>query len=140
MSERVGAAHERRVLLWQERAAALRAAVRSGPPPLGPGARPAERIVTFLQALSQLGDGRPPVARECEDEHEAGDRHADPEYALWHDHLSGLIALARPDLDAGFAAHALLAVFDADTAGLPADADPGRRARSLRELVGELLS
>ncbi|GAA4203885.1 TetR/AcrR family transcriptional regulator [Streptosporangium oxazolinicum] len=126
--------------LLQERAAQLRQALQSGPPPLGPGAPSAERIVAFLDALSQLAAGNLALLtaheRSC-----ATDRHADPTYLRWHTHLETLIGQARPDLDATFVAHALLGMFDADMVRrLTQEDDPGRFARSLRQLVGELLT
>ncbi|MFF5113534.1 TetR/AcrR family transcriptional regulator [Streptosporangium sp. NPDC000509] len=126
--------------LLQERAAQLREALESGPPPLGPGAPPAERIVAFLDALCRLAaDNLALLAaheRSC-----ALDRHADPTYVRWHTHLQTLITQARPDLDAGFVAHTLLGMFDADMVRrLTPRADPGRFARSMRQLVGELLT
>lgn len=126
--------------LLQERAVQLREALESGPPPLGPGAPPAERIAAFLDALSQLAAGNLALLaaheRSC-----ATDRHADPTYTRWHAHLKTLITQARPDLDATFVAHALLGMFDADMVRrLTPQDDPGRFARSLRQLVGKLLT
>lgn len=79
-----------------------------GPPPLGPGAPPGQRIRGFLHAyvdrlveqarLLAVAETSPPAAR-----------FASGAYGLHRGHLAGLIAQARPEADAEYLAEALLA-------------------------------
>ncbi|GII52111.1 hypothetical protein Pth03_05000 [Planotetraspora thailandica] len=66
--------------------------------------------------------------------------YADPSYRFWHRHLGSLFATGRPDLDADFVAHALLAVFDGDLIRrtTPPD-DPRRFTRSVQSMAMALL-
>ncbi|WP_202447291.1 TetR/AcrR family transcriptional regulator [Streptomyces sp. SID5468] len=103
--------------LMEERALALRDQVETGPPPLGPGAPPRERLLAFLDAvcdvvarnkglLAALGHAagtHRPQRPEGEPDH--------PVYDAWHGHVSALIERERPDLDAPMVAHMLLAAF-----------------------------
>jgi AcrR family transcriptional regulator len=100
--------------LMQERALALQGVVESGPPPLGPGAPPRERLLAFLDAvvgvvernkglLAALGHAvttAPASDRDSRDAH--------PVYRSWHGHISMLISEARPDLDAEVIADVML--------------------------------
>ncbi len=125
--------------LLEERSRELREAVTNGPPPLGPGAPARERLLAFLDALGAIAEGNATLLsaheRAC-----AEDKYGDPSYQFWHHHLSTLFADERPDLDADFVAHALLAVFDGDLIRrlTPAD-DPGRFVRSLQQMALALL-
>lgn len=79
-----------------------------GPPPLGPGAPPGERVRSFLHAfvdrlaeqatLLVVAETSTPTAR-----------FASGAYRLHHAHLAALLAQARPGTDAHFLADALLA-------------------------------
>ena len=101
------------VALMQERALVLGETVATGPPPLGPGAPAAERLLAFLDAvvevvarnkgeLAALGHAVTPT-------HGSGDdMRAHPVYRAWHTHLGGLLAELRPDLDADVVADVLL--------------------------------
>lgn len=90
----------------------VQSAFMSGPPPLGPGAAPVERIRAFLHAwvdeleetadLMVLGDGGAPVAKYRSGAYQAN-----------RAHVSMLVREARPDADAGYLAEALLAMVDA---------------------------
>ncbi|PRX70630.1 hypothetical protein B0I32_101725 [Nonomuraea fuscirosea] len=61
-------------------------------------------------------------------------------YRSWHGHLRGLIGEARPDLDAGFLAHTLLAVFDGDLIRhMTPPGDPRRFTRSVQQMATALL-
>lgn len=85
----------------------FQAAFLTGPPPVGPGAPPAERIRAFLHALVDrtlaqldlllMAETAGPFAR------------FGGAYDAHHRHLTLLIARARPDVDAAFTADALLA-------------------------------
>jgi AcrR family transcriptional regulator len=103
------------VALMRERALDLGEAVETGPPPLGPGAPPRERLLAFLSAvvdvvgrnkglLAALGQETAPRAH--------GEHH--PVYDFWHGHIGTLIAAARPDLDAPLLADLLLAGLHAE--------------------------
>ncbi|PKV89131.1 TetR/AcrR family transcriptional regulator [Streptomyces sp. TLI_146] len=82
----------------------------TGPPPLGPGAPPAERLRAFLHALAdriveqreimQLAEAASPSAR-----------YTSGVYATLHTHVSMLLREARPEADTAVLAHLLLAPF-----------------------------
>ncbi|WP_393062973.1 TetR/AcrR family transcriptional regulator [Streptomyces sp. LN549] len=125
--------------LLEERSRELRDAVRNGPPPLGPGAPTSERLLAFLDGLGAIAEGNATLlsahGQAC-----AEDKYDDPSYQLWHRHLSTLFADGSPDLDAGFLAHAVLAVFDGDLIRhmTPPD-DPRRFTRSVQKMAMALL-
>ncbi|WP_214327700.1 TetR/AcrR family transcriptional regulator [Nonomuraea sediminis] len=97
--------------LLDERERRFQQAFLSGPPPIGPGAPPADRVRAFLPALvdrvvDQLdmflllesGDGK--------------SRYGGP-YRVHHTHLATLLAQAKPGCDPHFLADALLAPLNA---------------------------
>ncbi|SDM36358.1 TetR/AcrR family transcriptional regulator [Allokutzneria albata] len=101
--------------LMRERALELNEAVDSGPPPLGPGAPPRERLLAFLSAvvdvvgrnkglLAALGQAVAPRSH--------GEDH--PVYAVWHKHVSTLITAERPGVDAPLLADLLLSGLHAE--------------------------
>jgi AcrR family transcriptional regulator len=105
--------------LIDERERVFQEAFMSGPPPLGPGAAPAERVAAFLTALVDrvvdqqdllllLESGSPKV------------RFRGP-YRLYHTHLAGLLAEVRPAADPRFLADALLAPLNAHLIGYQRD-------------------
>ncbi|NUR88060.1 MAG: helix-turn-helix transcriptional regulator [Nonomuraea sp.] len=97
--------------LMGERARELDEAVAEGPPPLGPGAPPVERLVAFLEAVAALAarNGNLIAAHEhAVVTRKSEPREANPIYAGWHRHVSALIAEGRPDVDADEIAHLLL--------------------------------
>jgi AcrR family transcriptional regulator len=132
--------------LMEERALALHKAVTDGPPPLGPGAPPRERLFAFLDAvveviarnkglLAALGHAASTAHHRGED---TKDDH--PVYRFWHSHLASLIAAERPDLDAELLAHALLGGFRSEHVLGALAEDGGRRfADALRTLATGLL-
>src|SRR5215216_3713399 len=101
--------------LLDEHERALQERILRGPPPLGPGAPPRERLLAFLDALLDLtaaradlllvADGRP------------GGRYVTGAYEAWHHHTSLLLAELRPDGEPGLLAHLLLAPLTADLVG-----------------------
>lgn len=97
--------------LLADRAAALSQAIDSAESPLGPGSPPAERLAGFLDALADLA-GRNVALFSAHERACAEDKYADPTYLRWHGHVRALIAEARPELDAEFLGHTLLASFD----------------------------
>lgn len=129
------------VALMQERAFGLRDAVENGPPPLGPGPPPRERLLAFLDAvvdvvgrnkglLAALGQAVSPRVH--------GDDH--PVYTFWHGHISELIAAERPDLDAPLLADLLLAGLQAEPIlRLLERGETERLARGLRTLAAAIL-
>ena len=100
--------------LLDEQGKQFQAAFMYGPPPLGPGAEPVERIGAFLHAWAEELDEQaalmlmadaatPPVAR-----YQTG------AYPAYRAHLLALIRRARPGADAMYLAEALLAPLAAD--------------------------
>ncbi len=94
--------------LLDERERQLQAAFLHGPPPLGPGAAPSQRIRAFLHAyvdrlevqaeLLMVAENSAPTAR-----YDSG------AYRVHHTHLATMITQARPGGDASYLADALLA-------------------------------
>lgn len=125
--------------LLEERSRELRDAIRNGPPPLGPGAPTPERLLAFLDGLGAIAEGNAALL-SAHEQACAEDRYSDPSYQLWHSHLSALFADQRPDLDAHFLAHAVLAVFDGSLIRemTPPD-DPRRFTRSVQQMAMALL-
>lgn len=129
--------------LMQERAMALHEAVAEGPPPLGPGAPPRERLLAFLDAvvavvarnkglLAALGHAVTTAQHAHDEEH--------PVYLFWHGHLSGLIGELRPGADAELIAHVLLSAFSSDAVLRLLERGEGERlADALRQLVTTLV-
>jgi AcrR family transcriptional regulator len=86
----------------------FQAAFVQGPPPLGPGAAPRDRVRAFLHALTDrveaqadlllMAESGPPDAR-----------FRDGSYELYHRHLAMLLGAVRPGADAAYLADALLA-------------------------------
>ncbi|MFL6125715.1 TetR/AcrR family transcriptional regulator [Actinophytocola sp.] len=108
------------VELMRERALEIGERVKSGEPPLGPGAPPKERLLAFLSLvvevvgrnkglMAALGQEVAALARPHD-----GPAREHPIYDLWHTHVSTLIAQARPDLDADLLADLLLAGLHSD--------------------------
>jgi AcrR family transcriptional regulator len=103
------------IALMQERALDLRESVETGPPPLGPGARPRERLLAFLDAVVEVvgrNKGLLAALGQAVSPRSHGDDH--PVYEFWHGHISALISEERPDLDAGLLADLLLAGLQAE--------------------------
>jgi AcrR family transcriptional regulator len=101
------------VALLDSRERDLQAAILSGLPPLGPGAAPADRLVAFLAAYADFLDAHLDLVHMSETAR-PGARYRIGAYRLWHRHVAVLLAEARPDLDADYLAHALLAPLAAD--------------------------
>jgi AcrR family transcriptional regulator len=127
--------------LMEERARALRDAVTDGPPPLGPGAPPADRLAAFTDALAALAARNVGLLTAHEHalataKHRQGGRQDNPVYVFMHDHVTALIAEARPDLDAGVLAHMLLAAMHGEPlVRLLRDGESARVAAAMRQLL-----
>jgi AcrR family transcriptional regulator len=100
--------------LMSERAREFEQAFTEGPPPLGPGAEPVERLVAFFADVAVLAARNGNLvsaiehARVTTKAHGEQRREENPIYRSWHRHVSRLIAEGRPDVDAEQIAHMLL--------------------------------
>ncbi|NRQ37566.1 TetR/AcrR family transcriptional regulator [Nonomuraea sp. NN258] len=126
------------VALLDDRERDLQARILSGPPPLGPGAPAADRLAAFAEAyLTYLFDHLDLV--RMSETASPGARHRIGAYRFWHRHVAILLAECRPGCDADPLAHALLAGFGAETAGLlAAGYGQARAGNALLTLVGAL--
>jgi AcrR family transcriptional regulator len=109
--------------LLGDREIGLQRGLLSGPPPLGPGAPPDLRLITFVTAYTEFLDANLDLVRLSETATPGG-RYRIGAYQLWHRHITLLLAKARPDLDADYLAHAILAALGADlrsSIGYPAE-------------------
>ncbi|NVI89655.1 TetR/AcrR family transcriptional regulator [Actinomadura sp. BRA 177] len=79
-----------------------------GPPPLGPGASPPERLRAFLHALADRTEAQADLLVMAESD-PPGARFRDGSYALYHRHLAMLLGQIRPGADAAYLADAFLA-------------------------------
>jgi AcrR family transcriptional regulator len=98
--------------LVESRVQALSSGFESGPPPLGPGAPPAERLAAFFDAVVELATKNVKVMAAFEQA--STDRLNSPIYLSWHAHVAELIASASPSLDAELIAHLLLGSLHSD--------------------------
>lgn len=82
----------------------------SGPPPLGPGAPPADRLRAFLHALADRVIEQREIMRAAEKASPRA-RYSSGPYLTMHTHVCVLLRDARPDRDPTSLAHLLLAPF-----------------------------
>jgi AcrR family transcriptional regulator len=127
-----------------ERAAALGEAVASGPPPLGPGAPPRERLLAFVDAVGELASRNIGLLSAAEQatlaRSAAASRQESPVYVSWHSHVAALLAQARPDLEADLHAHVILgALHEPAFVRLLREGDTQRWLTAVRQLVTSLL-
>lgn len=101
------------VALLDSRERDLQAGILHGPPPLGPGAPPEQRLIAFVDAYLEFLDDHLDLVYMSETA-SPGARYRIGSYRLWHRHVAILINQGRPDLDADVLAHALLAPLNAD--------------------------
>lgn len=131
--------------LSQERAAALADAVTGGPPPLGPGTPPRERLDAFLDAVVDLVSRNIGLMAALDhatltQRHGDGHPHDHPIYAFWHGHVRDLLAAARPELDADVLAHVLIAGLRSELVQRLVDrGEPERLSAALRTMAAGLL-
>ncbi|MFD6890662.1 TetR/AcrR family transcriptional regulator [Streptomyces sp. NPDC059957] len=111
-----------------------------GAPPLGPGGDAGTRITAFFETYLDLLDTNLELVRLSETT-APGVRYQIGSYRLWQRHLSGLLAEARPELDAQGASHLLLGMVDADLqqALRSGGFTPGRIRGAVREMVRRVL-
>jgi AcrR family transcriptional regulator len=132
--------------LMQERAMDLQHAVVNGPPPLGPGAPPRERLLAFIDGVIEVVSRNKGLLAAL-DHAEAvvqariPDGEPPPLHALWHRHISELIHEARPDLDADLTAHLILASLHSDPIQrlLAAEGGADRLSDGLKTIIEALL-
>lgn len=96
--------------LLDARERVLQEAVLHGPPPLGPGAPPAERLAAFAEAYLDYLFGHLPLVRMSENA-APGARYRIGAYRFWHRHVAILLD-GVPDPE--HTAHALLAPLAAE--------------------------
>lgn len=100
---RAGLLHE----MVAESAQTLMEEVTTGPPPLGPGAPPGERLVAYFEAMARMviDNLELMVAYRTEPPHPRTEEF----HAFWDRHITDLLSRARPDLDAEVVGRLLLA-------------------------------
>jgi AcrR family transcriptional regulator len=101
------------VALLGDRERDLQQAVITGPPPLGPDAPADTRLVAFVEAYARFLEANLDLVHLSETA-SPGARYRIGAYRFWHRHVTILLAKARPDLDADYLAHAILAPLAAD--------------------------
>jgi len=95
------------------RVTALRDAVRTGDPPLGPGGPPGDRLHAFLDALCDFVLDNRALIRALE--HRRPDAYyANSASRFWISELRRRIRAARPAADADYLAHVLFTALRAD--------------------------
>ncbi|MGH2558625.1 MAG: TetR family transcriptional regulator [Thermomicrobiales bacterium] len=94
--------------LLDERERGLQRAFLQGPPPLGPGAPATVRIRAFLHALVDRTEEQVDMLVFAETSTPTA-RFDGGTYAVYRQHVTGLLAQASPDVDADYLAEALLA-------------------------------
>lgn len=101
------------VALLDERERELQDRILNGPPPLGPGAPAAGRLVAFLDAYVELAATQLELLTDSENA-SVGARYRVGAYRFWHRHVAVLLEEARPGIDADYLAHVVLAPLAAD--------------------------
>ncbi|TMR06560.1 TetR/AcrR family transcriptional regulator [Actinomadura soli] len=96
-----------------ERERDFQAAFIQGPPPLGPGADPSDRLRAFLHALADRTEAQADLLLMAESG-PSDARFRDGSYGLYHRHLALLLSEIRPAADTAYLADALLAPFAAN--------------------------
>lgn len=121
--------------LIEDRVSALEESFTSGPPPLGPGAPARDRLIAFFDAVLTLATRNVALIAAYEQAAD-GERQVHPVYRTWHQHVSGLIAQCRQDVDADLLAHILLGALHTDLVRhLIKRGETARLAATVRQLV-----
>jgi AcrR family transcriptional regulator len=127
--------------LVDEHERALQDAILRGPPPLGPGPPPRERLLAFLDALTELTVAHRELLLEVDGAAPAA-RYRTGAYRAWLQHVVLLLGELEVAGDRALLAHLLLAPLAADLVtflredeGVAADA----LATAVRELAGRVV-
>lgn len=99
--------------LYEARLEPVRHSVLQGPPPLGPGTPPGERVPALLDAVLCFKLDNRHLAQALEETGAASPYQAE-HYERWHTLLRDLLERIPGTGDSGFTAHALLAATRAD--------------------------
>ncbi|WP_067545372.1 TetR/AcrR family transcriptional regulator [Nocardia crassostreae] len=126
--------------LLAEPAEALMAAISEGPPPLGPGASAADRLVAFFDAMTlMMADNvelmaayqavpMPPHPRTAEF------------HGAWDTHITALLHKVRPEIDAEPVGRLLLSAVGSELSrGMVRAGETDRLRASIREMVESVL-
>jgi AcrR family transcriptional regulator len=111
--------------LLDERETELQERILHGPPPLGPDAPPADRLVAFAEAYLTYAYRHLDLIRMSETA-APGARYRIGAYRFWHRHIAILLAAADPALDADAVAHLVLAALGAEVLSGLAESRIGR--------------
>ncbi len=119
---------------------ALQAAVLRGPPPLGPGAPPGERLHAFLDALLDVVAAHTELV-VCSETATPGARYRSGVHAGWRAHVAVLLREARPEADADVLAEAVLAPLAGDLYAHLRDGgtEPGRIRAAVHAVAAGVL-
>jgi AcrR family transcriptional regulator len=99
--------------LLDERERVFQDRLLTGPPPLGPGAPPRERLIAFLHSLADMVDETLPLLRALHGS-TPGARFRVGAYRAWRLHATILLEAAAPGIDAAWFAELILAPLAAD--------------------------
>lgn len=99
--------------LYQARLEPVSEAVETGPPPLGPGTPPQQRVPALLDTLLCFKLDNRPLMLVLEESGSSSPYQAD-HYERWHGLLDTMLGQIPGLTDSGFTAHALLAATRAD--------------------------
>ena len=116
--------------LWALRTEPLRRAIESGPPPLGPGTDPSQRVAAILDAILVAKLDNRHLTLAVEERSSGTSLYEQPQYQLVHLLLRDLLRDAGRGEESGLLAHLLLAAVRADLL----DHLIGGRGRSRRQL------
>jgi AcrR family transcriptional regulator len=120
--------------LYEARLAPIREAAQAGPPPLGPGTPPQQRVPALLDAVLcfKLDNRRLALALE---ESGNGSPYQAEHYEWWHSMLRAVLEQVPGLTDSDFTAHALLAATRADLVEHLAGQERVPRERARGQLV-----
>jgi AcrR family transcriptional regulator len=124
--------------LVDEHERALQDAILRGPPPLGPGAPPRERLLAFLGALTELTVAHRELLLEVDGAAPAA-RYRTGAYRAWLQHVVLLLGELEVAGDRALLAHLLLAPLAADLVSFLCE-DEGVGADALAAALRELAS
>jgi AcrR family transcriptional regulator len=127
--------------LVDEHERALQDAILRGPPPLGPGAPPRERLLAFLDALTELTIAHRELLLEVDGAAPAA-RYRTGAYRAWLQHVVLLLGELEVAGDRALLAHLLLAPLAADLVWYLHDdegVDAAALAAALREVARRVI-